>query len=730
MTRRLYTLLYLLGLVLTLSAQRPQYGKMSPVVRQMVRETNAQHHRVQGRENPKVGSFLVRLAAETVADEVLSSLGGRSLASVGTIHVVSLPLRQLGRLSQDPRVERIESGQRNQLANDSMPLLLNAIDAYEGVGLPQAYTGKGVVVGVMDVGFDLTHPTFFSCDTTEYRIRRLWDMLSQDTVGSPLYVGRDFTTREELLQLGCCRDGHDLAHGTHTTGTAAGSGYDSPYQGMAPESDICLVANAVSDDIAFIDSADVYKYSFATDALGFKYIFDYAKSVGKPCVISFSEGSGQDFWGYDQLYYEMLDSLMGPGRIIVSAAGNNGRAYNWFRKPKGEPSAGAFLYGNSNQSMITFKSSDQFDIRLVAYGDSNDTLTISTTEILEAEDSVFTTAISIYGREIKMALQTEAYPSCYNPAETCYDLTLISGELIGRRPISFEVLGQEADVEVYRVSGLFVSDERNPALCAGQHDRSILSPSSAPRVICVGATEYRPGVLNYKGDWMTYEVGDFKGERCTFSSMGPTFDGRIKPDVMAPGVNIISSYNSFYLEKYPDAWDVEWAAKRFEFNKRTYAWTGFSGTSMSCPAVAGAIALWLQANPLLTPEDVMGVIARTSRHFDPDMSYPNNVYGYGELDVYAGLLDVLNFNKIADITPRLTPAQITVHDGALHVCLPEETTMPLRLRVYALSGKCVASLSLPAGRKEYEVPLSLSRAVYAVQLDGHASLQGSTLVRL
>ena len=717
-------------MVLTLSAQRPMYGKMSPTVRQMVRETNVQHHRVQGRENPREGSFLIRLAAETAADEVLTSLGGRSLASIGPIHVVSLPLRQVGRLSQDPRVERIESGRLNQLVNDSMPKLLNATDVYEGVGLPQAYTGKDVVVGVMDVGFDLTHPTFYSCDTTQYRIRRLWDMLSQDTVGSPLYVGRDFTTREELLDLGCCRDGLDFSHGTHTAGTAAGSGYDSKYQGMAPESDICLVANAVSDDIAYIDSADVYKYSFATDALGFKYIFDYAESVGKPCVISFSEGSGQDFWGYDQLYYEMLDSLMGPGRIIVSAAGNNGRAKNWFRKPLGQSSEGSFLFGSSKQAMITFKSPDQFDLRLVAYGDSNDTLVISTTEILAAEDSVFTTVMSLYGGEIKMVIQAEAYPSCYEAAETCYDVTLVSGERIGRRPLSFEVVGADADVEVYRVSGNFISDEHNPSLCAGETDRSILSPSSSPRIICVGSTMYRPGIINYKGDWKTYEVGDFKGERCTFSSMGPTFDGRIKPDVMAPGVNIISSYSSFYLEHHPDAMDVDWDTQHFEFNKRTYAWNSCSGTSMSCPAVAGAIALWLQANPLLTPEDIMGVIARTSKHYDPDMSYPNNVYGYGELDVYAGLLDVLNFNKIAEIIPRLTPAQITVRDGGLHVCLPEETTVPLRLRVYALSGQCVASLSLPAGRQEYEVPLSLSRAVYAVQLDGHASLQGSTLVRL
>lgn len=706
-----------MAFVLTTSAQRPLYGKMSPKVRQIVRS-----------QSPREGSFLVRIIQD--ADEVLSMHGGRSLARVGNIHVVSLPLQQVGALSRDSRVQRIEGGRPNELLNDTMPILLNASDVYDGLGLPQAYTGKGVVVGVMDIGFDLTHPTFYSRDTTEYRIRRLWDMLSQDTVGSPLYVGRDYTTREELLRLGCCRDGLDQSHGTHTLGTAAGSGYDSKYQGMAPESDICLVANAVSEDIALIDSADIYKYSFATDALGFKYIFDYAESVGEPCVISFSEGSEQDFWGYDQLYYEMLDSLMGPGRIIVSAAGNNGRAKNWFRKPAGQMSEGTFLLGNSKQSMVTFKSADEFAIRLVAYGDSNDTLTISTNEVLAAEDSVLTTVMSMYGNEIKMVLQVEAYPSCYQQEEMCYDLTIISGERIGQRPLSVEVVGLEADIEVYRVSGNFITNERNPALCAGEKDRSILSPSSSPRVICVGATMYRPGVVNYDGRWKTYEVGDFKGERCSFSSMGPTFDGRMKPDVMAPGVNVISSYSSFYIANHPSASDTDWDVKHFDFEGRTYAWNSNSGTSMSCPAVAGAIALWLQANPRLTPEDVLGVIQRTSRHNDPSLSYPNYEYGYGELDVYAGLLDVLSFNRIAEVSLHHTAARITVTSGGLHVCLPKESGVPLSLRVFDLNGKCVASLSLPAGRKEYEVPLSLGPAVYAVQLNGDAALQGSTLVRL
>ena len=75
-----------------------------------------------------------------------------------------------------------------------------------------------------------------------------------------------------------------------------------------------------------------------------------------------------------------------------------------------------------------------------------------------------------------------------------------------------------------------------------------------------------------------------------------------------------------------------------------------TGTSMSTPVVAGAVALWLQANPHLTQQAVKDIISRTSRHPDASADYPNNEYGYGEIDVYRGLLDVLGLNGINSLS--------------------------------------------------------------------------------
>lgn len=722
--------------LITSTAQRPQYGKMSPLLRQLSRMNQGDRFLIRNGIKQPVPLIhrapliqqRVCMFAKVTDTQALIDHDCRILTQVGNVCIVDAPIRELGALSLDARVLRMEARQGNSIQTNQMASILNALPVYAGENLPQAFTGKGVVVGMMDVGFDLTHPNFYSADTTQYRIQRFWDMVTQDTVGSNMYVGRDYAGREELLSVGHSRDGLDLTHGTHTTGIAAGSGYQSPYRGMAPESDLCLVANAVNDDVVYIDSADLYKYTFATDALGFKYLFDYAKSVGKPCVASFSEGSAQDFWGYDQLYYEMLDSLVGPGRILVAAAGNNAHIKSWFRKPVGEESMGSFLTAGSPEMVLTFKSAQDFALRFVLYSQKNDTLVIHTSDVLTQQDSVLTSVLRL--DDFQLAVTTEAYPSCYNAHELCYDVTVLTTYNIGeKRRVSVEVVGADADVEYFRVNGNLYASSVNPSLNAGEGICCIHSPSSAPCVISVGATSYRDSIQNMQGEWKKYWLGN-SGVRAPFSSVGPTFDGRIKPDVMAPGNNIISSYSSFYMAEHPDATDLTWDVAHFDFQGRTYAWTSNSGTSSSCPAVAGAIALWLQAKPDLTPEEVKDVLRHTSSHYDESMTWPNNEYGYGEIDVYRGLLYILGADRIEAVSKHHTSARIRCSDNQLHVAFTEPLSSSARLRLYTMNGRLVCTATINAGQTSYTLSLSsLPAGIYAVQLDGPAAIKGSTLIR-
>lgn len=641
---RLIVFLLFIFTSLGIIAQRPRYEKMSPFVREAMASALATKQFTRSQSDDRLLTAFVRIDGN--AAEVLRQYGCKELARVGDISIAAIPLSSLGALSCGRQVKRIETGRRCSIQMDTTRLVVNAEKVYTGEGLSQSYTGHGVVVGVQDIGFDLTHPNFYSADMSQYRIKALWDQLSRDTIGSTLYVGRDYVGRDALLKLEHPIDGETQTHGTHTAGIAAGSGAEgngdiSPYRGMACDADLVLVDNA-ADNASLIDPKDYYKFTYATDALGFKYIFDYAERMHQPCVINFSEGSSQDFHGYDQLYYELLAKLIGPGRIIVSSAGNDGARNSYIHKNIGKERAGAFIMGNEKRFSCTAKSKQTFTFRVSVYDNvsSPQIVDISTVNVCNAQDSLLTDSLLVGGK--KYIWRVLAYPNSYDARETAYDFQISSPSKLGDSPqVSLQVMGRDADIELYRMSGYMFPHSLDPVLDAGDCRYTIFSPSSSPDVICVGSTSYRTQFVNYLGEKKVYDSGQ-KGIRSSFSAMGPTLDGRIKPDVMAPGQNIISSYSTFFINnpKNVNA-SVKSDVRHFEYNGRTYAWNANAGTSMSAPVVTGAIALWLQADPTLTPADCLEIFAKTCSHYDTSLSYPNNLYGYGQIDVAAGLREVL-----------------------------------------------------------------------------------------
>lgn len=646
MRKTLLTLLSAL-FALPMVAQRTMLDKLSPLAREAYyvsqRPGGMPQTRAAMRHTPVLTAF-VRLADDR--SDVLGRNGCRVLARYGRLCVAEIPLARLAAVAADSGVERIEANRRATLRMDTTAIVVGATTVYDGLALPHGYTGKGVVVGVQDIGFDLTHPNFYSRDMGRYRIAALWDQLSDDTVGSTLPAGRDYVGREALLALGHPRDGLRQTHGTHTAGTAAGSGAEgagrvSPYRGIAYDSDLCLVCNVTTDDADLITPEDRYKYTFALDALGFKYIFDYAASVGKPCVINFSEGSQQDLHGNDQLYYAMLDSLCGPGRIIVSSVGNDGHKLNYVRKSAAQSLAGVFWGGNGPAMMATARSRADFTMQLRFYQDGATIVRpIATREVTARPDSVWRDTVAV--GTLRYAVEATAYASSYDGGELVCDLLVTHPDApdADQPKVALCLADGAADVELFPVSGYFYHDGLDATLNAGDNTHSVNSPSSAPCVIGVGATGWRTQFTNYLGEVKVYDNGT-DGVRTPFSSVGPTWDGRIKPDVMAPGQNIVSSYSSYYIEHNPTASDISSDVRHFDYGGRTYAWNANGGTSMAAPVVTGIIALWLEADPTLTMQDCLDIFAQSCRHPDTALAYPNNLYGYGEIDAYEGMRLVL-----------------------------------------------------------------------------------------
>jgi len=718
--------------------QKADYRKMSRFVRKAAEEgVRSRESGVRSLES--VGYFEGRSITAFVcirpeeADEVLERHHCRKYAQWGDICIVSIPLGALEALAKEPAVTRIEANQSTCLCVDTTATIVQALPVYESSPSHQAYTGEGTVVGVVDVGFDLTHPNFLDA-SGRLRIGAFWDQLSRDTLGSSLPVGRDYVGAEAVRAVGQSTDAPITTHGTHTLGIAAGSGYDTPYRGMAWGSELCVVGNAISANVEYVDSADYYKYTTATDALGFKYCFDYAEVQGKPCVVSFSEGYSPYLDEEDSLYAATLEQLTGPGRIIVASAGNEGVEMTYFEKRADQREAGSFVRCFKDAALYRIKSEGEMRLAVHGYGSEegemrneegdmpSGTIDFSSEEV--SIDTIISKKIA-FGED---TLTVSAYrdSSRFSKHDIWQVLLKADSTLNLLPPLAVVVEGQ-GKIEVYGSSTYaFRDDDIDDRWRAAMKGRNVFAPGCFPGSICVGATTHRLGVRNVSGE----EIGDGKdteaGKIGYYSSTGPSMNDLMKPDVVAPGTNTVSSYSHVF---YP-----EWGVVAYsDFEGERYPWGVQTGTSMSTPVVAGVIALWLQAKPDLTPEEVKEVMRRSCRHPEEKYDYPNDIYGFGEIDAYRGLLEVLSLSGIEGISLHQPKGvEVIPVEGGLRLVFDREVAEPVRVRVYNLSGRCVADQTTPDPSYlggEVALPNALS-GVYVVQVESaDRTLQGSTLVR-
>lgn len=694
--------------------------KLSGYVRQLTAKPQAANGRALAAMADKHSTLTAFIHIDaSCADEVCHQYGCKIYAQQGDIVIAGIPVDVVGALSEHSSVYRIEASPSASLTMDTTAIVVGADRLYNPptLLLPHSFTGQGVVVGVMDIGFDLTHPNFYDQTATNYRIGAFWDQLSRDTIDSILPVGRDFVGYDAVREHLHSTDGLMQTHGTHTLGIAAGSGYQSPYRGIAFEADLCLVSNVVSDDIEFIDPADYYKYTSATDALGFKYIFDYADRQGKPCVASFSEGYPPYLDEDDALFSAFLDSLTAkPGHIIVASAGNEGVAQTYMEKPKGIEAAGAFLQVPTSNALYRLKADGPFCLTVYAYDEEKTTREMQFHSTALQYDSLLCDTFAI-GNDACI-VTVDGYPSCFGP-DTIYTIEFAANKPLSQLPyMAMVIKGTDCHAELYGNS-TYALTSRSADLRwnAAETSHNIHAPACFPSVICVGSTVHRTGFINYKGQYRDYSNGRTIGMRSPYSSTGPAMNGILKPDVMAPGDNVISSYSSYYLETNPNANDIKSDVEHFLFGERTYAWNANTGTSMACPVAAGVIALWLQAKPDLTTQEVLETLSKTCRQPDSSLPYPNMEYGYGEIDAYHGLLYLLGIDKIEGVSHHQPQSlHINIQDGVLHLQTDRQLSAPIRINIYNLSGVTVYQTTIQPNNLQTTLP-PLPAGMYAVQTD-------------
>ena len=195
------------------------------------------------------------------------------------------------------------------------------------------------------------------------------------------------------------------------------------------------------------------------------------------------------------------------------------------------------------------------------------------------------------------------------------DLTSTSlGYLVFDDTVGFNYTWQDMDGNTCRITngadyavsiGIFVANSAGNNGYNASHN-TLNAPADGDSVIAVGSVTS-------------------SGSRSTFSSVGPTVDGRIKPDLMAMG-----SY--------------DYVACRTSNSCYTHG----DGTSFSCPLLAGAAALLLEADPSLTPMQLSTLLKSTASQ----SNNPNNSYGWGIIDTYAALQSLVTNSEENNKAPE------------------------------------------------------------------------------
>jgi len=635
------------------------------------------------------GRMIVDLLIQTSDPDALAAVPGVELRTIaGDVAVVRAEVNALPELVVRKEIRYMEAarmrgttlesttsvgaGQRN---DDGRTDIRADVVQNGGGGLPRAFRGEGVVVGVLDSGLDVTHPDFNTGSGT--RVQFLLEYLDGG--------GERTWTKAQIDAAGVTqRDGDGGGgHGTHVTGSAAGNGTrNSEQRGVAPNSDLVFVKGVRDDnsDGGFSD-ADVID--------GVSRIFQQAAALGQPAVVNLSLGGHFSPHDGSSLYEQALSNLTGAGKIVVAAAGNEGSDFIHAGESVSTDvlNETVWLVNDAEfaAAAMWYDGSTQNEFMVGAYNVNGTTL--------EWLGSVGIAAGGLYAEANgdPIAFQSNGVTLGY----VRIDARTTSDPRNGDGTVTFEVIGEDGldisqtvwsilskggagRVDTWAVAG---SEFLNRELgfpdqneIPGDVAMTVGTPSTALGVVAVGSHVTSSSWTDIDGNGRTWQnpgengpVVPSVGQQSYFSSRGPTRDGRRSPDITAPGELIFSTLSSHLTEGVG-------IQRALILQGGGYA--GQQGTSMASPHTAGTVALMLQADPQLDPAAVRQILQQTARTDGFTGSVPNDNFGSGKIDALAAVLRTLQLcgtrceggsntggTTLAEAEPNNTAAQAQVFAG-------------------------------------------------------------------
>ncbi len=605
----------------------------------------------------------------------LSDLGVMVGKPIGSVVSIKVPLNQLATITSLPGLESMQIAAKVENLLDKAIIDIRADSTHAGIGLPEGYTGKDVYIGVTDWGFDYTSPMFYDTTLSESRIIAAWDQFK--TSGpSPngFNYGTEYTSPQSLLAAESDTSNiyNYSSHGTHVAGIAAGSGAGLAYRGVAFESKLLFVT---------------FTFNVASVLDAWEWMYQKALADGKRLVINMSWGI-YHFGTLDgtSLLSQAITAYTDLGVIFVNSGGNNGNVNFHLKKTFSNDvlkSKIDFYDYNANANM--------WGQSIHSWGEvgnnfSNGIIVTNSAGLVLVESPYYATnnTPSYIDTFIVAGLDTVWYnisAEAVHPLNNKPQMRLRVKNTNTSLKILLKSIADTGIVHYWNLTELtngvgnwgMPFSTSGSGTSAGNNLNGISEPACSDDVITVAAyaTQYSAANGSLVG-----------GGIASFSSIGPRYDGTMKPDISAPGVAIMSSISSFTNAAYTSLGSVD-------FNGRTYHFAKFSGTSMSAPMVAGVAALILDANPYLSARQVKEIIMETARQDNITGIIPaegSTRWGSGRVNAYAAVklaLQTIGLEEPAnDLMWSVFPNPVA---NELHFTIVEE--LPKQAEIVNLNGQ-------------------------------------------
>lgn len=555
-------------------------------------------------------------------------------------------------------------------------------------GLSHGYTGEGVIVGMMDTGLDPNHLNFRDA-AGNLRIKNYWEIKGAD--GSVVL----YDTPEKIGAFET--DLRQETHATHVLGIMAGSHNARPGSGNG----MVATLNGLGKPSVSASNINPY-YGVAKDAemsvcsgtlennnitIAAGRFRDYVKSTGKPGVLNFSLGNQRGpHDGTDASSLALAD--VGMDVLICMSAGNEGNANISLSKTltASDKTVRTFVSAGlaGNGYLDIWSSGPQtLKVTFAAINLTNGNI-VGTFEIPTPSSFSYIGGTSVrYSNVVKNAQFGNTfgqssfigYSANLNTANNRYDVYL-TFELSGSNAnTAAAIIVEGTDGNKIDMYGSMVLRSNGMAgYLDGTPTNSINGLACGDNILVVGAYVNSNPYMTLGGESSWSSTTYPQGGIAAFSSYGHTFQGRQLPDVVGPGMGMISSYNSYYVRDEINNYVTKGLANpvntKTEAQLRTEAESGYSvwinspdkkdpddmktplknywgemsGTSMSSPFVAGVLALWSQAaaekGVRLSMDDVKKVIAATADKDEFTAQQPER-WGMGKINALAGLKYIL-----------------------------------------------------------------------------------------